>query len=394
MSQILMGFVGDVLVNRDRPEEVFGRVREVLNEPSILFANLESACTDHPKPVPGASGKWTPRAHTLDVYARVGFNVMALANNHILDAGYEALLENLARLKSQGVSTCGAGACMADARAPAILKANGLRVAFLAYASVFPFGYEARSDAPGLAPLRAYNFWREQFPRVHMPGADPLITTVPDETDLAHLAQDISKARDQADLVIASFHWGVHMMPFHLTDHETRTARFCIDHGVDMVIGHHHHALRGMEWYRGKPIMYGLGHFAFETLIEDSAVEYKRRVAEIYPSANHDRYPYTTAPREGWPLLPMHEDTRMTVVAWATADRNGVNDIGFLPCRLAPDGVVHPLRLGTAESNEVVDYLTRCNQSQSLNGRIVGEARELGGLPTLRVVPEHAERMR
>src|SRR6185437_4257994 len=120
------------------------------------------------------------------------------------------------------------------------------------------------------------------------------------------------RARESSDLVVTSFHWGEYLRPFHLTEHERRTARYCIDQGADMVVGHHHHALRGMEWYKGKPIMYGLGHFVFDLVLEWSE-EYKKGLAELLSPAFFDT-PYTTAPKEGWPYLPMHEDTRMTVL--------------------------------------------------------------------------------
>lgn len=383
----MIGLVGDVLVNRDEPREVFSEVRGVLQAPDILFANLESAYTDHPRPVPGAVSEVYSPAHNLDVYAEAGFKVMSLANNHILDVGYDAMLETRSRLRSQGIKTCGAGEHLADARAPAIVEAHGLRIAFLAYASVFPLGYEARASTPGLAPMRAYNFWRDPYPGIHVPGKQPVVTTTPDEADLAHLAEDIQSARAVADVVITSFHWGDYMRPYFLTDHETRTARFCIDQGADMVVGHHHHALRGMEWYRDKPILYGLGHFVFDLKMQWSD-EFRKDLAELFSGAMSEN-PYMTAPREGWPLLPMHEDTRMTMIAWASAGKGGIDGVGLLPCRLTPDGRVHPLRLNSPESNEVVSYLEKCNVSQKLNGRFVPEgSRSLAGFETLRVVPE------
>lgn len=388
MSEILMGFVGDMLVNRNDPRDAFSEVREVLKTPQVLFANLEGTYTDDPCPVPGAVGSaCSGPANNLDVYAEVGFDVMSLANNHILDLGYTPMLENRSRLRAHGVKTCGAGDCLADAREPAIVETAGLRIAFLAYASVFPIGFEARSDAPGLAPMRAYNFWRDPYPLFHVPGKQPLVTTVPDQTDLANLSEDIRRARTRADLVVTSFHWGEYTRPFHLTDHETRTARYCIDQGADMVVGHHHHALRGMEWYNGKPIMYGLGHFVFDLRLPWSEEEYNRLLSDMDPTG-YFQSGYFTAPRKGWPLLPMHEDTRMTLIAWASAGRDGIHDIGFLPCRLTPDGLVHPLRLGSPESHEVVNYLEKCNQTQGLKSRIVSErAIPMAGFDTLRVVP-------
>jgi poly-gamma-glutamate capsule biosynthesis protein CapA/YwtB (metallophosphatase superfamily) len=385
MSRILMAFVGDMLVNRDEPGEVFREVRAILREPEILFGNLEGAYTDEPHPAPGMNAMISGRARNLDIYSEIGFNVMSLANNHILDVGRAAMLENRSRLRAQGVRTCGAGESMADAREPAIVGAGGLRVAFLGYASIFPFGFEAHSNIPGLVPVRAYDLWRTPMPYIHMPGARPLASTVPDLGDLDRLRDDIQRARDRADLVVTSFHWGDQSRPFHLTDHETRTARYCIDHGADMVIGHHHHAIRGMEWYRDKPILYGLGHFVFDFVLGMSAAELERFRLELSPEEFWDA-PYVVAPREGWPWLPMHQDTRMTMLGWALADKSGIGEVGFLPCKLAPDGAVHPLRLDSPECDELVAYFRKCNSSQHLNGRaVVGGSMSIAGFETLRV---------
>lgn len=383
-AEILIGLAGDVVVDRDDPAEIFRDVQDVLLAPQILFANLESPYTDQPRrPLTASAANVCPRAHNLDVFAPAGFHVMSMANNHIMDGGPEAMLETRARLRAQGIATCGAGETLQDARAPAILTIDGIRVAFLAYASMFPVGYDARTNAPGLVPMRGYNFYRELSQDAYRPGAMPLVTTVPDENDQHNLAEDIRRARDQADLVITSFHWGDHRRPFHLTDHEKKTARFCIDQGAHMVVGHHHHALRGMEWYQGKPILYGLGHFVFDCRLEFTA-ELKRLVSQL----RADGASYELGPRAGWPLLPLHEDTRMTVLAWAKASRAGITDIGFLPCRLTADGLVHPLRLGTPESDQIVAYMEKCHDTQGLASRIVRhDPVRLAGFDTLRVIP-------
>jgi poly-gamma-glutamate capsule biosynthesis protein CapA/YwtB (metallophosphatase superfamily) len=387
MRPVLIGFVGDVLINRDDPTEVFADVQEALRVPDILFANLEGAYADDPQPAPGAFAGCSGPAHNLDAYAEAGFTVMSMANNHILDVGYEAMLENRSRLRARSVRTCGAGDCLRDAREPAIVESGGLRIAFLAYASVFPMGYEARSDTPGLVPMRAYNSWREPIPGTHLPGTPPLATTVPDLSDLARLTEDIRRARHSADLVVTSFHWGDSTRPFHLTDHEKRTARYCIDHGADLVVGHHHHALRGMEWYEGKPIMYGLGHFVFDLRLQWTD-EFAQELSDLLEGSDLGRDSYITAPRDGWPFLPMHEDTRMTVMAWATADQRGVGDIGFLPCHITADGFVHPAVPGTADGEAVISYLQKCNDTQRLNGAITTDGSiSISGFPTLRIIP-------
>lgn len=382
MSEVLIGMVGDLLIDRAQPDEALAEVRDLLAAPDILFGNLEANFTDDPHPAPSAGIMLFPGSHNLSAFGRAGFNVLSMANNHIVDAGHAAMLENRSRLRAQGVQTCGAGENLDDARKPAILEVSGLRIAFLAYASVFPMGYEARSNVPGLVPLRAYDLWRPALDNYHVPGTVPRAQTVTDAHDLAALSDDIAQAKQHADLVFTSFHWGDFLRPYHLTDHEMRTAKWCIEHGVDMVIGHHHHALRGMEWYRGKPILYGLGHFVFDVRLNISE-EFKASFAAL----GEDAHNFAVFPREGWPLLPLHPDTRMTVLAWARAGTDGVSDVGFVPCCLRPDGCVVAVDPASHEGREVVHYVNRCIANQKLNARIiVDEATALAGYRAVRVV--------
>lgn len=383
MKEALIGLVGDVLIDREQPDEALEEVRGLLSAPQVLFGNLEANFTDDPHPAPSVGIPVIPGSKNLDAFARAGFKVFSLANNHIVDAGHATMLENRARLRAQGVQTCGAGENLEDARKPAIVEANGLKIAFLAYASVFPMGYEARSNVPGLVPLRAYDLYRPALENYHVPGTAPIVQTVPDARDLAAVSEDIVKAREQADLVFTSFHWGDFLRPFHLTDHETRTARWCIDQGADGVIGHHHHILRGMEWYRGKPIFYGLGHFVFDLRLKISE-EFKAQFAAL----SEDAQGYAVFPREGWPLLPLHPESRMTLLAWMRVGKSHVSDMGFVPCRLRPDGRVQTVDPDGREGREVVEYVEHGIVTQKLNARITSEgAQSLAGDKSVRVLP-------
>jgi poly-gamma-glutamate synthesis protein (capsule biosynthesis protein) len=379
---VVLGLVGDLLVDRDTPDEAFSLAKPALDACDLLFGNLESVYTDHPHPAPSLGIALFPGRRNLDCFAGAGFDVVSMANNHICDAGHAALIESRDALRRQGVATCGAGANLDEAREPAIVSRNGVTIAFLAYASVFPFGYEARARIPGLAPLRAYDLVRPPIDNYHVPGMAPRVTTVPDETDIAHLKEDIRKAKRGADIVVTSFHWGDFLRPYHLTVHERQTARLCIDEGVDMVVGHHHHALRGMEWYRGKPILYGLGHFVFDLRLDPSVV---------LPPGTGAELEYGIGPREGWPLLPLHPDTRMTLMAIATIGRGGVTRVEYLPCRLRPDGLVQPYDSAAPEAREVVDYMAQCNATQKLCGSFVlDEETRLQGMRTMRLERERA----
>ncbi|MBL8706720.1 MAG: CapA family protein, partial [Rhodospirillales bacterium] len=133
--------------------------------------------------------------------------------------------------------------------------------------SVYQAGYEARAKVPGLAAMRIHSHYYipdwDAYGKVE-PGVQPQVRTVPYPEDLAVLTQSVEQAKARADLVVASFHWGTASRPAVLMDYEYTLGRAAVDAGADLVYGHHHHYLRGVELYRGKPIFYGLGHFAFD----------------------------------------------------------------------------------------------------------------------------------
>ena len=132
--------------------------------------------------------------------------------------------------------------------------------------------------------------------------------------------------------------------------------------------------------------MYGLGHFVFD-LKENLMSTWSSELRAGSDDLPAEQKEFDMAPREGWPRLPMHPDARMTAVAWAKLDRSGVSEIGFLPCRLTSDGLVHAFDVSTSEGAEVVDYVLKGITSQNLNGRMdLKGAISLAGRKTVKVV--------
>ena len=80
----------------------------------------------------------------------------------------------------------------------------------LAYCSVLHEGYAAGPDTPGVAPMRATACFE---PVDYQPGVPPRVITTPNEQDLADLVADVRAAKEQADTVVLSLHWGVHFVP-------------------------------------------------------------------------------------------------------------------------------------------------------------------------------------
>lgn len=373
--------VGDVFLDRPSSATAFDEVREIFGAGDVVFGNLEGAYARDWERAPSAGSPVVADPDHVPAFSGAGFTVMSLANNHILDGGHSAMLSTRDALQASGVATAGAGENLADARSPALLRRPGGTVAVLAYASVMPHGYEARAGTPGLAPLRAHTLYTPWEVNEWNPGLLPRVTTVTHEGDLAGLREDIARAKDRADVVVTSFHWGDFTRPYVLTDHERRVARAAVDAGSDVVLGHHHHLLRGIELYRGKPIFYGLGHFAFD--LPNLA---ERLAADGYLSASDPAEArelgrrfgeYRIAPREGFPLLPFHPEARMTAIAVVRfADRNA-SEVGVVPCVLGPDNRPRPVDGDSGPGAEVVAYLRRCCEEEDLPVSI-----ETGGVPS------------
>ncbi|MYW04946.1 CapA family protein [Streptomyces sp. SID3343] len=391
-ATVTLAAVGDVFLDRPDPHAAFERVAPIFAEADHVFGNSEGIYADRYDRAPSAGVAITaPAAHAAPL-AAAGFSVLSVANNHIGDGGHSGLLENERILRGHGIALAGAGADLDRARTPAILRHHGVRTAVLAYSSTFPSGYEARQDVPGLAPLRSHNLYRPYEHGEWSPGLLPQVVTMPHEQDHARLTEDIDHARRQADVVVVSVHAGDFTRPYVLTDHERRTARFAIDAGADLVLGHHHHLLRGIEFYRGKPILYGLGHFAFDLPDLDTRLAAEGYLGESSPedslAARRRAGEYRLWPQPGYPLLPFHPDARMSMIAVLRLHPTGDTRVGLIPCTLAPDGKPVPHSAADPDGARVLDYLGRCCAEEGLPVRFEPDAMgKLGGHPITAVLP-------
>lgn len=361
MRDVTLGFVGDVLVDRDDPHTAFSAVTGLLAGPDLLFGNCEGVYSDTPHLAPSAGHTTIAAARNAAALGPAGFDVMSVANNHIVDGGHAAMLGTIDLLERQGIATCGAGPDLDTAWQHVVLTAGTTRVAYVACSSVFAHGYEARAGVPGLAPLRAHNVYLDMYTNVWVPGALPTVVTAPHEEDHRRLAEQVGRARAEADLVVVSAHWGDWSRPAVVTDHERRAARFAVDAGADVVVGHHHHVLRGVEFHAGKPIFYGLGHFVFDLprFVDDFGGP------DAFPTIDPDHDTcYGLAPRAGYPLLPMHPDSRLTALATVTGEELAVR---LVPCVIGPDGRPRQVDATSAEGDLVLGLLRNVSAHEALD---------------------------
>ncbi len=293
-DDLIMLLVGDVFVKRDNPPSVFDHVRDTLRSTDFLLGNLEGSVADCGVLWSVKETQWKADARQIAAVESVGFDAMAVANNHMLDYGYDAMYETIGYLDGLGIAHTGGGRDFAAAHAPAIVDKGGCRVAMLGYTSVFMPDWAAGPEKPGLAVMRAHTAYEAPGRVREVPGMPPIVRTWLVAEDKAQLTTDIAAARAAgADIIVCSFHWGISRGHREIADYQIELAHHAVEQGAHIVFGHHPHVTQGVEVYRGCPIFYSLGNFTFaqhnpakgheaETMIVKCRIHDRRIVAVEY----------------------------------------------------------------------------------------------------------------
>jgi len=253
-SQMALLFVGDVMLGRlvnaalrkQEPVYPWGDTLALFQQADVRLCNLECAISDW-----GAPWSATPKvfhfrsdAKNVAVLKAAHIDAVALANNHTLDFDYEGLFHTMDNLEAAGIQYAGAGTTITAASEPAIWEVNGKQLGLIAFTDNEP-GWAATEDQPGIL-------------YVHL--------TLKDRRAV-NLLDMVRKTRALVDVLIVSAHWGPNWGDDPPAE-QIPLAHALIDAGADVIFGHSGHVVRGIELYRGKPILYCTGNF-----IDDYAVD-------------------------------------------------------------------------------------------------------------------------
>ncbi|MCH6582510.1 MAG: CapA family protein [Proteobacteria bacterium] len=234
VGDIMLGGSAVPKLRREGYDYPFLLVQPILRQADVVFGNLEGPLTDAGQAAPDKRYVFrSPPAKVAPALAAAGFTVVSLANNHTMDYGVEGLKQTMAALDEAGIQHTGAGMNLQEARRPAFVKSGDYTLGFLAYSLTFPESFWAQGQRPGTAFGHA-----------------------------SHVRADVAAARDQADVVVVSFHWGREATT-ELRDYQSKLAHAAIDSGASVVLGHHPHILQGIEYYKHGIIFYSLGNFVF-----------------------------------------------------------------------------------------------------------------------------------
>jgi poly-gamma-glutamate capsule biosynthesis protein CapA/YwtB (metallophosphatase superfamily) len=244
-ESVKLALAGDTMLGRNVAEAIAANGPEGLVAEEIValtrgadlaVLNLECCISERGIPWPDPTKPFFFRAPpaATDVLRQLGIDCVTLANNHALDYGAEALLDTLEHLSSAGIASVGAGRNLEEARAPALLEANGLRLAVLG-CSDHPPDFAATPDSPGIA------------------------------YGLDWVAEAVGQL--DADFVLVTPHWGPNMTP-EPRRYVRRAAASLRTAGATLVAGHSAHVFHGVQ----QGVLFDLGDF-----LDDYAVDSELR---------------------------------------------------------------------------------------------------------------------
>lgn len=320
-------FTGDLILDEPQPEYWLSGIAPALLAADLAIGHLEVPHTTHMAaanddvPAPGADP-----AH-LPALARAGIGVVTLAGNHIADLGEVGIADTIRGLVDAGIAHTGAGATLAEAREPAIVLCSGKRVAVLSYNCVGPESGWAGASHAGCSYIR-----------VDPTDGGPIRPAAALErihpASLVALAEDIKAAKLRADLVVVAFHKGIVHTRAKLAPYERPLAHAAVEAGCDVVIGHHAHIVRGIEFHRGVPIFHGLGNGCVVT----RALSPHQSSPERAAWASRRKQLFGFEPDPEYVLAPFHPEAVNAMLGRLRIDASGRIRAGFIPVHVDPPG--------------------------------------------------------
>ena len=217
-------------------------VEDTIKSADLAFINQETIICNGEFEISGSNLNFNSPNELGDDLIDIGFDIISMANNHVLDKGSSGMRACLDYWDSQtarnpGLLVLGAYRDYQDMYDYRITEVNGIKVGMLAYTD-HTNGY----SLPGDSEMR-----------------------IPYLSDKEMIEKQVKELDKLVDCVIVSAHWGeedTHV----IREKDKNMARDLVDWGADVIIGTGPHTLQSMEYLeRGDGtegfVYYSLGNF-------------------------------------------------------------------------------------------------------------------------------------
>ena len=246
VGDVMLGRLVNDVLRREPPDYAWGDCLAAFRAADARVGNLECALSDTGDPFAYPDKVFHFKSDEANVRSLLaaGFDAVSVANNHVLDFGEDAMARTLDVLRGNGIAAAGAGRDLAEASRPCIVTAGGRRLGLIAFTD---------NEADWAATARR-------------PGVFFVPVDLRDPR-ARHLQRVVGEAKAQVDVLVVSAHWGPNWGDEPPAEH-VPFAHALVDAGADVIFGHSGHVTRGIESYRGRPILYCTGDF-----VDDYAVD-------------------------------------------------------------------------------------------------------------------------
>jgi len=245
--EITLLLVGDIMLNRGIEYMIekegkgdfsfpFFMIKDHLDQADLVFGNLEGPISDKGEKV-GSIYSFRAEPQAVNGLKYAGFDILSLANNHMLDYQRIALEDTMQILKENGIDYVGAGFNKEEAFSLKIKEIKDTKIGFLAYTDLGPATWQATDEKSGMAWLF--------------------------EEDIEEVKKDIENAKEKVDVLIISLHSGEEYQS-EPTASQIKLSQIFVDSGADLIVGHHPHVVQKMAKYQTGLIFYSLGNFVFD----------------------------------------------------------------------------------------------------------------------------------
>ena len=227
-SEARLLFTGDILLSRQVDAEIkktgrspWGRMEKLFHDADWVGGNLEGAIGSPAECLESRSPCFAVPGDDVVFLQQAGFHGVTIENNHSGDLGAAGRTRTHEALSKAGLEA------IDFEHSPQFIRAGGVKFAMVAITLI--------------------------------PSADRHVQSLPSGEVLAKLRI----ARHHADLVVVSIHWGNEFIPWP-GDSQRNAALWLIEHGADLVLGHHPHVIQPPECVKGKPVFFSLGNHVFD----------------------------------------------------------------------------------------------------------------------------------
>lgn len=353
-EKISIAMTGDLIL--DEPgtiEEFFAPVMPVLNAQDIMAGHIETPHTTFERAEPSCIDIQAPPSNPEHLNPLKGvFDVVSCASNHSYDCGPNGILDTISKLDELGIPHCGTGKNIYEAKKPVYLDCKGIKVGFISYNLTGPKLGWAMSQKPGTNHVKVETAY---IPNFDMPGGSCRTKTWIEPADEEQFKNEVKELKANCDVAVILAHIGIGGDIPKLCDYEPQFTHGCIDAGADIVFCHHHHILKGVEVYKGKPIYHGLGNFVCATYAMTAG---KNDTPEMIAYLKVREKEGRGGGHYKVDFYPWSELSRLTGLAQVYIDKEGNCENYFIPCYIEDDGSVTP-RSRDNGGQAVFDFLKK-----------------------------------